>query len=289
MPVKARFTWAMLLMVLGFAGSAPAYAQGGGATTTLSGIVTDTSGGVLPGVTIEAKENATAVTFTAVSDGEGRFTIPNIAPGTYTVKVSLEGFKSFVSPDVKILTATPASMQVKLEVGALTENVVVTSATSVVQTQTATVSSTISVDQIQRMPVITHTALDAVVFSAGVETVGSNTRGSTINGLPTTAINITLDGINVQDKRGTEGFFMMVRPMMDSVEEITVSTSTPGADASGAGGATIRFQTRSGTNRFSGSVYDTWRNQAGTSEGDALSRNKHPGWLWRMNTPYWFN
>ena len=79
------------------------------------------------------------------------------------------------------------------------------------------------------MPVITHTALDSVVFPAGVETVGSNTRGSTINGLPTTAINITLDGINVQDKRGNEGFFMMLRPMMDSVEEITVSTSTLGA------------------------------------------------------------
>ena len=78
------------------------------------------------------------------------------------------------------------------------------------------------------MPIITHTALDAVVFSSGVETVGSNTRGSTINGLPTTAINITLDGINVQDKRGNEGFFMMIRPMMDSVEEITVSTSTLG-------------------------------------------------------------
>ena len=47
--------------------------------------------------------------------------------------------------------------------------------------------------------------------------------------------------------------------------------------------------TRSGTNRFSGSVYDTWRNQAGTNDDDALTRNNKPGWLWRMNTPYWFN
>ena len=289
MKAIGRFTWAMLLVALVVAANTPAYAQGGGATTSLSGVVADSSGGVLPGTTIEAKENATGVTYTAVSDGEGRFTIPNIAPGTYTVKVSLQGFKTFVAPDVKILTATPASLLAKLDVGALSENVVVTSATDVVQTQTATVSSTIAVDQIQRMPVITHTALDAVVFSAGVETVGSNTRGSTINGLPTTAINITLDGINVQDKRGSEGFFMLVRPMMDSVEEITVSTSTLGADASGAGGATIRMQTRSGTNRTSGSLYDTWRNQAGTSASDALSRTKHPSWLWRMNTPYWFN
>ncbi len=287
--VLGKFTWATLLVSLVFAGHAPAYAQGGGTATTLSGVVADSSGGVLPGVSIEAKENATGVTYTAVADSQGRFVIPNIAPGTYTVKASLQSFKTFVAPDVRILTATPATLQVKLEVGALTDNVVVTAATDVVQTQSATVTSTISVNQIQKLPVITHTALDAVVFSSGVETVGSNTRGSTINGLPTTAINITLDGINAQDKRGSEGFFMMIRPMMDSVEEITVSTSTPGADASGAGGATIRMQTRSGANRFSTSAYTTWRNQAGTNDADALSRNKKPGWLWRMNTPYWFN
>jgi hypothetical protein len=284
-----RFTWVMLLVALVFAGNAPAYAQGGGNSTTLSGVVADATGSVLPGVSIEAKENATGAMYTAVSDNQGRFVIPNIAPGTYTVKVSLQGFKAFVAPDVKILTATPATLQAKLEIGALTESVVVSAATDIVQTQTATVSSTISVNQIQKLPVITHTALDAVVFTAGVETVGSNTRGSTINGLPTTAINITLDGINAQDKRGSEGFFMLVRPMMDSVEEITVSTSTLGADASGSGGATIRMTTRSGANRFSGSAYTTWRNQAGTNAADALSRNKHPGWLWRMNTPYWFN
>ena len=150
-------------------------------------------------------------------------------------------------------------------------------------------SNTILVNQIQKLPVITHTALDAVVFSAGVETVGSNTRGSTINGLPTTSIAITLDGINAQDKRGNEGFFMLIRPMMDSVEEITVSTSTLGVDASGSGGATIRMTTRSGTNQFSTSFYNTWRNQAGTNDGDALTRTKSPSWLWGMNTPYWFN
>ena len=136
------------------------------------------------------------------------------------------------------------------------------------------------VKQIQQLPVITHTALDYVVSLPGVETAGSNTRGSTINGLPTTAINITLDGINVQDKRGSEGFFMYIRPMMDSVEEITVSTSTPGAEASGGGAAEIRMETRAGSNRFSGSVYNTWRNQAGTNEDDAIARTKKPGWLW---------
>jgi len=279
----------MFVMALVGATRSPALAQGGSNSTVLTGTVIDESGGVLPGVSIEAKENATNAVYTAVTDANGRFVIPNIAPGTYTVKASLQSFKTFVSPDVKIVTATPASLQVKLQVGALSDTVEVRAASDVVQTVNATVTSTISVEQIQKLPVITHTALDAVVFSSGVETVGSNTRGSTINGLPTTAINITLDGINVQDKRGSEGFFMMVRPMMDSVEEISVSTSTLGVESAGTGGAAIRMQTRSGTNRFSGSLYDTWRNQAGTNEADALARTKKPGWLWRMNTPYWFN
>jgi hypothetical protein len=151
------------------------------------------------------------------------------------------------------------------------------------------VATTLQVKQLPLLPVNTHTALDAVVSLPGVETAGSNTRGSVINGLPTTAIAITLDGVNVQDKRGSEGFFMYIRPMMDSVEEITVSTSTPGAEASGGGSAVVRMETRAGSNRFSGSVYNTWRNQAGTSEDDAIARTKKPGWLWRLNTPYWFN
>ena len=82
---------------------------------------------------------------------------------------------------------------------------------------------------------------------------------------------------------------MYIRPLMDSVEEITVSTSNPGAESSGSGASQIRMTTRAGTNRFSGSVYDTWRNQAGTNEDDVIARKKSPSWLWGMNTPNWFN
>ena len=104
-------------------------------------------------------------------------------------------------------------------------------------------------------------------------------------------MNITMDGINVQDNRASgEGFFMYIRPMMDSVEEITVSTSTPGAESSGGGSAAQSvWITRSGSNRFSGSAYNSWRNQAGTNDDDTIARTKKPGWLWGLNTPYWFN
>jgi hypothetical protein len=268
-----------------------AYGQGGGTTASLSGLVVDSSGGVIPGADVVVKNNATAAENRTVTGPDGRFTIPALNPGTYTVTVSLMGFKTFVAPDVQVITATPASVRVTLELGALEETVIVTGAAEIVQTQTAAVQTTIAVQQIQSLPLVTRTALDYVTMLPGALTTGSNSRGTTINGLPTGSINITLDGVNVQDNnnRTTDGFFMYIRPLMDSVEEITVSSSTPGAESAGQGSAQIRFTTRAGSNRFSGSVYNTWRNQAGTNDKDVMTRNQKRGWLWRLNTPYWFN
>jgi len=268
-----------------------AFAQGGSQTSTLSGVVTDSQGAVIPGAGIVIKNNATNVQFESVSDEKGEFVVPGLLPGTYTLTVSLMGFKTFVSPDVKMLAGTPETIKVTLQVGALEETVMVTGATEIVQTQSATVQTTLQVKQLQQMPLATHTALDYIVSLPGVNTSGSNnSRASTINNLPNRAMNITMDGINVQDNRSSgEGFFMYIRPMMDSVEEITVSTSTPGAESMGSGAAQIKMVTRSGSNRFSGAAYTSWRNQAGTNDEDTLKREKKGFWLWGLNTPYWFN
>ena len=281
--------WAVALVAMVLVASPPALAQSGSGSTTLSGLVVDAQNAVIPGADVVVKNNGTGATYPSVTDPNGRFVVAGVVPGTYTVTVSLMGFKTAVAPDVQVLSATPASVKLTLQIGALEETVVVTGATEIVQTQSATVATTIAVKQIQQLPVITHTALDYVVSLPGVETVGSNTRGSTINGLPTSSMNITLDGINVQDKRGSEGFFMYIRPMMDSVEEITVTTSNAGAEATGAGAANIKMETRSGSNRFTASAYNTWRNQAGVAQSDAIARKTNRGFLWKLNTPYWVN
>lgn len=285
-------TWCAvtLAVVVALASSALAYGQGGGSSTTLSGLVSDTSGAIMPGVDVVVKNNGTAASSSAVTDAVGRFSIPALPPGTYTVTISLSGFKTVVLPDVQLVTNTPASVKVVLEVGALQETVVVTGAAEVVQTQSPEVQTTVANKQMSSLPVVSRTALDYVVSLPGVETPASNTRASTVNGLPPVTMNITLDGINVQDKRSnSEGFFMYIRPLMDSVEEITVSTSNPGAESSGSGASQIRMTTRSGTNRFSGSIYNTWRNQAGLSKDDVITRKGSKGWLWSLNTPNWFN
>ena len=276
--------------LLAFAAS-PALAQGGGTASSLSGLVVDTSGAVIPGADVVAKNNGTNALSQAVTDSAGRFTIPSLPPGVYTVKVSLMGFKTWSAPDVQLISATPGSVRAVLEVGALEETVVVEGATEIVQTQSAAVQTTIAVKQIESLPLVTRTALDYVVALPGVTTTGTDSRNSTINGLPTGTINITIDGVNAQDNnnRTTDGFFMYIRPMLDSVEEITVSTSTPGAESAGQGASQIRMVTRSGSNRFTASAYSAWRNQAGTNDQDVMTRNKKSSWLWRMNTPYYFN
>ncbi len=123
--------WVLAVIVLG-AGSA--FAQGAGTTTSLSGIVTDAQGGVIPGADVVAKSNATASEFRAVTDSGGRFTIPALEPGKYTVTVTLTGFKTVKLTDVEVVTATPASVKVTLEIGAFNETVSVSGATEIVQT-----------------------------------------------------------------------------------------------------------------------------------------------------------
>lgn len=112
-----------------------------------------------------------------------------------------------------------------------------------------------NVDQIAAIPTPTRNALNAVTFMVGVNTAGGM-RGSTINGLPESFLNVTLDGISNNDtfNKNTDGFCSPVRPRQDAVEAVTVTTAVGGAEAGGHGGATINFTTRSGTNRFTGAM-----------------------------------
>jgi len=235
--------------------SVPAFAQGG-TTSTISGIVVDSGGGVIPGADVVVKHNATAVTQSKVTNSEGVFTFSNLNIGTYTVTVTLAGFKTFVTNNVVITSTGPASVKATLTVGGIEETVMVQSTAEIIQTQSTTISSTVNTKQIQQLPLTTRSAMDFVTFLPGVSTPGGN-RQSTVNGLPQGMINITLDGVNIQDNtlRSTDGFFSIVAPRLDAVEEVSVTTAGQGAD-SAQGAVQIKFVTRSGTNQFTGSLYE---------------------------------
>ena len=243
------------------AGATPAFAQGS-TTSTISGRVVDTSGGVLPGATVTARHLGTNTESSTVTNTEGAFTLPSLQAGTYEVTVSLEGFKTTVVRDVVITAVQGADVNAKLEVGGVTETVTVASSSEIIQTQSTTISSTITTNQITRLPLTSRSAMDFVNFLPGVSTPGGN-RNATINGLPQGVINITIDGVNVQDNtnRSTDGFFSIVSPRLDAIEEVSVTTAGQGADA-GQGAVQIKMVTRSGGNTYTGSAYHYYRNDA---------------------------
>src|SRR5207302_1257707 len=155
-----------------------------------------------------------------------------------------------------------AGVRVTLSVGALEENVTVVGDSGlVVQTQPPAVATRRWATQLISLPLTSRNALDSLTSLPGFNTSGT-ARDSTISGMPKSAINITLDGMSIQDNylKTSDGFFARLQPSLDAVEEVTVTTAGNTADVNGQGGAQIKFVTRMGTNDWRGSVYEYYRN-----------------------------
>src|SRR5215471_2585558 len=253
--------------------AAPVLAQGASGSSSISGTVVDTAGGAIPGATVVVSSDATGTKFDATTNGNGAFSLPALPVGTYTVTVSLQGFKTAALTEVRVQLGIPTNVKATLEVGELKETVTVTGAAAeLINTQTATVSATMNMDQIAQIPMPTREVLNAVTFLVGVNQTGNARDTGTVNGLPQSFLNITLDGVSNQDtfNKSNDGFFAPVRPRQDAIEAATVTSAAGGAEVGGSGAISINFVTRSGSNRFNGSAYEYYRTPA-------------------FNTNYWFN
>jgi len=246
----------------------------GGATSSISGVVKDSAGGVIPGASVVVTSNATGTKFDAVTNSTGAFNVPALTVGVYTLTVSLEGFKTAVVTDVRVQLGIPSTVNTTLEVGTLAETITVTGASAeLINTQTPTIAATLNVDQIAQIPTPTRDLLlNAVTFLVGVNQATTARGNATVNGLPESFLNITLDGVSNNDNfnKSTDSFFAPVRPRQDAIEAVSVVSASGGADVGGQGAISINFVTRQGTNRFSGSAYEYYR---------------HPN----LNSNYWFN
>jgi hypothetical protein len=226
-------------------------------TGSISGTVTDQAGAIVPGANITITSEA-GQRFAAVTNSSGYYNVPGVAAGapTYTVTVTAPNFKTLIVRNVKVDVGTPVTVNGMLEAGDVSAEVVVTSGGEVLQSETATVGTSITGRQILETPIQSRDALDLVALLPGTATVGT-IRTSSINGLPKSAITIQIDGVDVQDNflKSSDGFFTFIRPRIDAIDEVTVSTSNPGAESSGDGAIGIRFVTRRGTNDYKGSGF----------------------------------
>ncbi|MEW6211409.1 MAG: TonB-dependent receptor [Acidobacteriota bacterium] len=234
-----------------------------GATGRLTGSVTDQQDALISHAQIAAKNNETQTEFKVKASGEGTWSIPSVPNGTYTITVTADGFKSTVVQNVKVDTGTVATVNVKLEVGGTSEQVVVTSGGAVIQSESANVSSTIVGRQIGELPWTTRDAMQLILTLPGVQTPGTP-RTSSINGLPKAALNITIDGANIQDNflKSSDGFFTSTQAKSDAIEEVTLSTAVPGSESAGGGAVQVKFVTKSGSNEWHGGAFWQHRNTA---------------------------
>ena len=237
-------------------------------TGQLVGSVQDQSGAVVPGVELQLQNEDTKAVLTAAAGADGGFVFPTLAPGSYTLTVSKQGFDTTVYKGVIIYAARTTNQTVIMKVGAVTQTVEVEGGAQVLQTTTNTIANTVDQKYLQDLPLPGRSALPFALLSAGAQQ-GVTARDSTINGLPGAALNITLNGIanNAQRfKSGGTSFFAFVQPRLESVQEVTIATSNLGANSAGQGAVQIQFVTKTGANAWHGEVF--WQH-----ENSALNAN----------------
>jgi hypothetical protein len=236
---------------------------GFGQTTrsSLSGLIADQSGAAVSGAKVSARHITTNEEFQTTADTQGAFVFPSLPLGQYTVSVESQGFKRIEAQNILLEVGTPAKVNLTLEVGAVSEAVVITSdVQEVINTTNATLTNVISTRQVVDLPLPGRNPLDLARLQMGIAVTGDNTRTASVGGLRGSATNVTQDGINAMDNFvKTDSFFAMTSPSLNSTSEFSVSVGTIGAD-SGRGVAQVKMVTKSGTNDLHGNVFWQHRN-----------------------------
>jgi len=210
--------------------------------------------GAVPGATIIIKDDQTGKERTVTSKGDGTFEVPQLEFGTYSVKVTASGFKTFTAEHVKIDAGREYPLSVKLEVGEVAEVVVVTAGPEQINASNGELSTTVSSTQIRELPLNGRNPLALLSLTAGT---GPTT--DSINGQRSSSQTVVRDGLNVQDNFIRTGAFVDDRPTVDDISEFTVTTQNAGADQ-GGGSSIVQLVTPRGGNKFHGNLFEFNRN-----------------------------
>jgi hypothetical protein len=217
-----------LLLLLVFSPSALGQTTRG----SLSGSVSDQAGLAVAGAKVVARHLATGEEFQSMTDSQGSFVFPSLPLGQFVVTVEASGFKRAEVQDLVVEVSTPAKITVTLEVGTVTEAVVISGESQeVINTTSPTLTNVINTRQVKDLPLPTRNPLDLARLQAGVAVIGDDTRNASVGGLRGTATNVTQDGINAMDNFvKTSSFFAISAPSLNSTSEFSVSIGTIGSD-----------------------------------------------------------
>ena len=240
------------------------YAQSGG--STVRGTVKDPNGNVVSGANVTLTDPERNFTRTQPTNEDGAYVFTAVPPGTYKLDVSATGFKTASASGLVALVDTPTVRDVQLEIGAVSETVDVTSATeAAINTSDASLGNSFERKRIVELPLNANNVVGLLSLQPGVS------RSGFVNGGRADQSNITLDGVDVNEQQDgldvitDEAFASVLRVTRDSLQEFRVTTTNPNAEQGRSSGAQVSLVTRSGSNEWHGSLFETHRNTVTTA------------------------
>src|SRR5216684_4287870 len=266
-----RLKYLLVSLVLTLTLNGTAFSQT--SSTSLQGTVTDPGGNAIPGATVLLSNNESKLDRTMVTGAQGEYRFLALPPGKYTLAVTSKGFARYQQTDLQLLVNTPATANLQLKVGATTESVTVSSEASTINLVDASLGNSFGETQVRELPLEGRNVPDLLSLQAGVAYTGNrpdlqdhgtvenqDTRNGAVNGARSDQSNITLDGVDVNDQSSGYAFDSVLPVTQDSVQEFRVTTSNYNADQGGGSGAEVALVTKSGTNAFHGTLYESHRN-----------------------------
>jgi hypothetical protein len=239
-------------------------------TSSLQGTVADQQGAAIADAVVSITNTDTAAARKAVASTTGTYAFPQVPPGTYMVDVTHPGFRSYKS-QVRLQVSVPATLDIKLELGQVTEVINVNAEVAAINTQNATVGNAFMEVQVRQLPLQTRNVVELLSLQPGVTSSGE------VLGAKRDQNNITLDGVDINDNQsagmtgtGSSGLNAALPVPLDSVQEFRVTIAGQGADQGRSAGGQVSLVTKSGSNQWHGSLYEFHRNKV-TAANDWFS------------------
>ena len=240
-----------------------------GTSSRVTGTVRDQAGASVPGAAVTLTNDATKVSFNTETSGSGTYVFDSVQVGAYTVTIEKQGFKKYVSTGNQVNVNQPATVDVTLEVGGVSDVVTVSAAAELVQTSSSgNFGNTVEERALEALPIVgtrgrnplQFVSLEPGVIGNGVAGTGGNTGGNVhVHGSRDRAFNFTLDGIDINESSSGGSNFTPLRPNPDSIQQFQVVTSNFTAELGRSSGAQVSLVTRSGSDQFHGTLFELYR------------------------------
>ncbi|HJZ70268.1 MAG TPA: TonB-dependent receptor, partial [Vicinamibacterales bacterium] len=262
--MKRRLFLAAVLLALSASAAAAQITS-----ATISGTIKDETGGVLPGADVVLKNVETGFTRSAVTDSNGYFTVPGLAPGRYEARATLQGFTAAVQTGIVLEVAQQAGLTFTLKIGVTSETVTVSGESPLVDLRTSALSAVVDGKKIEELPLNGRNYIMLATLQPGVvqftekQTTSPTQRGVSlnINGMGGRSNSFLIDGANMRGYAGMATVTAADSTLgVETIQEFRVVTNAFSADYGRAMGGVINIATKSGTNALRGSGFEFFRN-----------------------------